>query len=735
MGQLSAEQEQFAARFGILGAMLGDAGGFSRLNNARVVLPALALLIGWGVFQARSWVLPGSEAHGACLPYAECGEVLIHGVNPGASLYPSFHMPLASMLAVRIFSHAWPGRRLWREAVILAGLLSVAALCILAGAPAAAVAAIGILLAWPDLWPRHQPYVQFFYALFVLQAAAALVWRAASPTPARTAALAAAIAASLLYRSPLLLLPPLLAGLEWAARRERGRPWAFNALILLTVPYLPLLPWAAMNWVIHHQLAVFERGESLPNIVSAAGGLVHYSEAFWREQVRAEPRLHNQHLPSFLSWAFEEIARHPLRYARGFAGRLAYALSLRPWLFAWAAAGAWAGRRNPSVRALTLLCVYFLLIHCLIAVLGDYMVPLWILLAALGAMLVGPGACGWPPRLAAAARGWLLCLLGLSCLAGLEADARALRYARLFRERAPDSDRALADALERDPDDAWLLYRRGWRRLKAGDRPGTLADWTRAAELRPDNALWDLHRAWASLLAGDRRPLLAWNRPLSPLTGRAHKTDPDLLKAYADSREGRTRSARERLRAAYALLRRDEEPGQSLLSLEMLWDRARALFGVLPPGNWIGLWNELHRLSDDAPSRRVAQRHDPMRDAVLSLQARGARREASALLRELLRLRPDSAALWTDKAVGEAAAGSWEAAAADLRKALAADAAFLPAAITLGAVYVELGRGGEALKVYDRALALESSAGDPLRARLSATRDETARTLGKTRAR
>lgn len=686
------------------------------------MIAALAGLVGWGAFHARAWVLPGAQAHGASIPYAESGEVLLHGVNPGGSLYPSFHMPLSSLLAARLFSRASPGP--WREAAILAGLLGTAALCVLSGSASAAVAAVLVLLAWPELWPRHHTYVEFFYALFVLQAALALAWRAASPTPARTFALAAAIGASLLFRSPLLLLPPLLAALEWFRPGERGRTRAVNALILLTAPYLPLLPWAAMNWVLHHQLSVFERGESLPNIVSASGGLVHYSEEFWRARVASEPALQSQHLPRVLGWAFGEIARHPLRYAEGFAGRLAYALSLRPWLFALAAAGAWTNRREPAVRALALLCAYLLLIHCAIAVLPDYMVPLWPLLAALAAMLfLPPAAAELSPRLASAARGWLLLLLAASCLAAAEADGRAVRYAWLASRRPPDSDVALAEALARAPDDAWLLYRRGWRRLQGGDRAGTAADWTRAAALRPGNALWSLHRDWARMLAGDSQPLLAWTGPLSPLTREAEKADPELMKAYALRREGRPAQAREKLLAAFSIIA-GGHPGRPAHSLEMLWDRAGELFGALPPDEWIPLWRDLDLLFDDPASRKVARLHDPMREAVLRLQAAGSTREAHDLARRLLRARPDSAPLWTDKALLDAAAGSWEAAAAALRKAIEADETFLAAPLSLGAVYVRLGRRGEALKVYDRALALDGAAEDPLRARLAAARDE-----------
>lgn len=692
---------------------------------------ALAVLLGWGVLQARSWVLPGTEAHGASIPYAECGEVLLHGVNPGGSLYPSFHMPLSSLVAARLLSHVRPGPRPWREAAILAGLLSVAGLCVLSGSLAAAVPVLFVLLALPDLWPRHNTYIQFFYALFVFQAALALVWRASSPTPARTAVLAAAIGASLLFRSPLLLLPPLLAGLEWFGRAKSGRKRAVNAAILLTVPYLPLLPWAVMNWAIHHQLSVFERGESLPNIISATGGLVHYSEEFWRAQVRAEPRLQSQHLPQVLSWAFEQIARHPLRYGKGFAGRFVFALSLQPWLFALAAAGAWVRRREASARALSLLCVYYLLIHCAIAVLPDYMVPLWPLLAVLAAMLIVPWtakADEATSRAVPVVRAWLLFTVAASVLAAVEADGRAARYAWLAARRPPGSDEALAGALAAFPDDGWLHYRRGWRRLKAGDRPGTVEDWTRASALRPDNAFWSLHRDWAVSLAGDSKPLLSWAGTLSPLTREAEKLDPDLLKAYAYSRQGRSRPAKEHLLAAHSMLIKSH-PGEPLMSLEMLWDRVRELFSDLPPEEWIPLWNELHLLFDDPASRKVSFLDDPMREAVVKLQARGLPREAKALAVKLLHLRPDSSALWTDKAVLEAEAGSWETAAADLRRAIAADESFLPAYLSLGAVYVRLGRPGEALKVYDRALKLPGAADDPRRAELRSTRDETARSL------
>ena len=132
---------------------------------------ALALLMGWGVARARSQVLVDAEAAGASSAYAECGEVLLHGYAPARSACPSLYMPLSSLTAARLFGHPGPRRWPWREAAILAGLLSIAALCVLAGAPRSAVAAVFLLLAWPELWPSHQSYVQFFYTLFVLTAA------------------------------------------------------------------------------------------------------------------------------------------------------------------------------------------------------------------------------------------------------------------------------------------------------------------------------------------------------------------------------------------------------------------------------------------------------------------------------------------------------------------------------------------------------------------------------------
>ncbi|MBI5247052.1 MAG: tetratricopeptide repeat protein [Elusimicrobia bacterium] len=683
-----------------------------RRREGWLIAGALALLVSWGAGRGRGSVLTGGETSGASSPYAECGEVLLHGYSPTRSPCPSLYMPVAGLTAARLLAHA---RRLpWRELALAAGLLSVAALCVLAGASRAAPGALLILLLWPELWPRHQSYVQFFYTLFVLPVAGALVWRESKPTPARTAVFALAVGASVLFRSPLAFLPPLLAALE-LSRRSRDR--RLNMAILLIVPYLLLIPWAAMNKVVYGQWSLFERGESLPNIVTAALGRVFFVDQEWRAAVRAHPLLQTQNLLWCLRWAFEEIARHPLRYLEGAAGRLGYALSLKPWLFVAAAAGFWLHRGKAAVRVLGAACAYFLLLHCSIAVLENYFVPLWPLLACLAAMLGCPRGAWAPPaaRPAALARGWLLICVGALVLAGLEAQSHVVRYAVLARERAPDSERSLDEALARDPGDGWLNYQDGWRRLRSGDAAGAEAAWSRAVAVSPANLHWALHHAWAAALTGRPESLLSWNAEAPPWSSEGQRADPDLLKAHALLRAGRAREARERLAAAYAeRVRRSHGNDRELLSLEILWDRSRELFGAMPPRDWLGLWSELRGFSKRPGGLGVVRRCDPMRDEVIALQNAGNPREAISLLRVLLEKRPDAADLWTDKAVNETFVGSWETAASDLRRAIAADSSYWPAYLSLGAVYVKLGRPAEARKVYDRAIEAGKNAADPV---------------------
>lgn len=682
-----------------------------RRREGWFIAGALALLIIWGAGRGRAYVLTGGETSGASSPYAECGEVLLHGYAPARSPCPSLYMPVAGLTAARLLAH--PVSLPWREFALAAGLFSIAALCVLAGAPRAAVGAVFLLLAWPDLWPRHQSYVQFFYTLFVLPVAGALVWRQERPTPARTAVLAMAVGASVLFRSPLAFLPPLIVAWDFY---RRGKDRRLNAALLLTVPYLLLVPWAVMNRVVYGQWSLFERGESLPNIVTAALGRVFFVDQEWRAAVREHPMLQSQNLLLCLRWAFEEIARHPLRYLQGAAGRLGYALSLKPGLFTAAAAGFWLHRAKPAVRVLGALCAYFLLLHCSIAVLENYFVPLWPLLACLAALLVCPGA--WPTlaaRPAALARGWLLFIVGVLALAGLEAQAHVARYAFLAHERTPGSERALEEALARDPGDGWLNYQDGWRRLRTGDAAGADSAWARAVVFSPANAHWALHLAWAAALTGRPEALLAWNVAPPPWSTEGQRADPDLLKAHSLLRAGREKPARERLAAAYdERVRRSNGGDKELLSLEILWDRARELFGPLPPRDWLGLWSELRRLSKRPGGDSVVRRCDPMRDAAIALQNAGHSREAINLLRVLVEKRPDAADLWTDLAVNETFVGSWESAASDLKRAIAADPSYWPAYLTLGAVYVKLGRPAEARKVYDHAIAAGRDSTDPV---------------------
>ena len=93
-----------------------------RRSEGLFIGTALVLLICWGGTQARSWVLIDAEASGAASPYAECGEVLIHGFVPARSPCPSLYMPLASIVAARLFDHSGPRQWPWREAAVLAGL-------------------------------------------------------------------------------------------------------------------------------------------------------------------------------------------------------------------------------------------------------------------------------------------------------------------------------------------------------------------------------------------------------------------------------------------------------------------------------------------------------------------------------------------------------------------------------------------------------------------------------------
>lgn len=485
------------------------------------------------------------------------GEALLNGINPEVV---SYHLPMSTLLEDFLLNHAPPAAyKLVLAAVGAGAIVLIAALTGLLAGTAGAWASAGLIffaLAWAlgrqDLAFDYVGWnVQLIYALLFLILAGLMVRRAQKPTTANALALALAIGASLLCRSPLAFFPPLLAAVEFLGSRRdsKGGRWK-SAVILCGVPYLFLLPWIHMNWVIHRQFIPFEYKEADCNIVTGALGLVPTIEGDWRSLVDNPP---DSGKPgAVLRWAFWEVLRHPVRTVGAYLERLAFVVSLQPILFMAGALALWLHRRRREFRRLALLAAYFIAIHCFMSVEEKYFVPVWLLFMVLGATLMAKATrrifADFDERPVRGAGGVFAAGLSAALLVCAVTARTVLAYAELARVRAPESEEALAGAIASSGGDPWLLAQRGERRLRAADLAGAAGDFSRALALQPDNAQWHLNLAWALALQGRPEPLLKFRFTTANYDGLTVRVR--LLKAIGYLSAGRLGEAEEQLRLA-----------------------------------------------------------------------------------------------------------------------------------------------------------------------------------------
>ncbi|MBI5240985.1 MAG: hypothetical protein HY926_10975 [Elusimicrobia bacterium] len=330
-------------------------------------------------------------------------------------------------------------------------------------------------------------------------AACLAAWRARAPSLKRTWLAAGALAANLAVISTLFLFGPVLALHDWASgggeRRRRAR--AVSAAVLCLAPLLFLAPWVYMNWRAYGSLTLFERGRADSNILNGALGLVE-CPPFDRLPPPGE---------GVLGRAAAEVASHPLRYLAACGRRLWFSFSLQPLLACAGLLALAVLRRREEVRAVGLLALYWVAVHCLMTVERDYFIPVWPLFLVLGAGLAAhllrlprdsPG-----DRFAAVAAGG-----GLAAGLGLTAFALGLAAAYPARSSRPE---ALDAALRRSPGQAWLWAERGARRLEARQGLAAAADYEAALRLDPQRE-YEVRAAWAAAAGG------RLDRPLQVLT-------------------------------------------------------------------------------------------------------------------------------------------------------------------------------------------------------------------------
>jgi len=366
------------------------------------------------------------------------GEYWLHSFGSNAS----FYMPMKSLYESLFAFHTGAGGRVFLSVVFAA----VTYFLVFAAATAMAGPAGGILAALLSISTHTD---EPLYNIAVLLVAVIIMLRSEKQTTQRGILLGLAIGASLLYRSVLMLLPPLIAIYDMtdAAPGDKSVLRAKRGLIVMGVSYCALLPWIYFNWIHAGRFLPFEGGGGADNMVSAALGAVSTPEGNIMDAAGIAAGTNKR------AWALLYMARHPLTYAAGLVSRLWFVCNLHPALYAIAVCGMVFMRKNRMYIALALVAAYFTLIYSAFSVEPRYLEPVLPMLAIMAA---------WPFSFLAQHRRdkhlhVLLCssvifLAGL-CVMEIYTDAVILKYKGTLN---PQNAQDIRAAISAAPGDAWL---------------------------------------------------------------------------------------------------------------------------------------------------------------------------------------------------------------------------------------------------------------------------------------
>lgn len=538
---------------------------------------ALLALVAASAFTAKdqTWE-EGSHA----LP----GEALFHGVESIHSQTVNHDMPLSGLLAAFIGNHATPVAAVRMMVLVIAArmILIFSIGCRLGSAVTGLSATALFLLFLARLEHGEGPTLAVAYSVFVLLAAAALVRRARDPSPGNSALLGVAVGIGLLFRSPLAFFTPLLALFElfFLHRGALRRYWR-HLLILCVVPYLFLIPWIRMNWILSGRIIPFEQGRADRNVIAGALGFIDSVPIGSLDILIADQIGEPRDSGAVLRWAAGTVLRDPFDFALSCLARVKAVLSTHPLMFLLAGASLLKFSRRIEFLELGLLAGYFLGIHCLMAINLSYFVALWPMLAALAAPLLVPAWTerfwngSWDMRLAdGCIMACMLPLAGAASFALLKVNA----YAGAALSRRPGSAAALEGAIALAPADAWLLSELGLRALKGGDYSGAISVFEKVVQMKPKEPIHRFHLALARARNGNADPSL-----LAPLLGgnafieTRLRVKTELLRAIVSQKKGRASRAKEFLRSAGAWNRSDEPAGNTA-SADPDWKKMTGLY-------------------------------------------------------------------------------------------------------------------------------------------------------------
>lgn len=673
----------------------------------------------------------------------DLGESLIHGLNEPESNSVAGSMPLSTILPAAQYGHLdWrTARGTWFALGCLLLLSSAALACELAPWPAA-VLTILILFFALDSWLSLTNTLQAAYALLIVLAAWTVARLARKPGPACGAWAGLAIGASLLYRSPLLFLPPLMAAGFASRKMRRDRAAARGLALAVALPVLMLLPWTKLNYDLHGRLNPAEHMRSDTNIVSGALGLVANIEGDIRAlapEAEFEPG-------RVLGWAIRRVFSSPLNYARAVIARIGYAARATPWLCLGALAALWLGRSDPAILAVAGLACYFLGVHVTMPIAQPYLIPFRILLSVL---VAAAAAKTLTPSLTDDGLTQILSrrLLRVACAAAVALGAVSLILVLRYDARRTkiDSPERWAAALAASPDDAWLLRRRAEKTLRAGRPRQAASDFARALAHDPLNA--DIHALFGYALALSGRPAALERLNLGPEATFRTRCELPLFRAASAVRQGRFERARGLVRAAIAdwtktslTVNRLKTPLERETLAKLRPPPLTAIIGTVlgpltraeqlafleivaqaaPPEHVADaaavagfLLLQQHRTANALPLLELAAKANASGVCFLSSESYGGPARSLlpvAFFSTCISRLPKSAKLWADRGVARAGLKD-PGAIDDLYRSIELDPSSQEAVLSLAFVLQTRGRDREALKLVEAALARSDGGG------------------------
>jgi len=638
-------------------------------------------------------------------------EAFYHGLGTGAELDS---MPLTGFYYSLLAHHFSP---LWLKfflgfSVVSFTLVTFAlgsALCSPACGALGSAIMLAVFLSFRTLvnWGRY--FETSVFTLLTGLIAVFLLYYRASGKKRDAAALGILIGCSLLCRSTFFLFPFFLFAYFLFQREQLKLDWR-TSLLIVALPCLMLAPWWLMKWELFHKFTLFEAFRAKANIITGLLGFVNTINGGYQEALSIA---HLDASADLWAWGLGQLRHNFTGIAGAVILRLWKTLAFAPLLSILALGSLFAARLDGKLRALLALLLYFIGIHALMPVEDRYFIPLIPILA----LLIARGAvlrCGFAgPEPGNAGGGYSR--LSNYLLAGLLACGPLLLYAHLrsysANLRSPDRDAVLRLETAAYPDDTWLLEQTNERNLR------------RRLPIDAAATAGHLEERGAGTLRFQYLLDEAVNGRQAPRAELRDKTGPEhaaglnaLLVLQALEKAGRA-----------AALKEFAEDESSCKARQLLRFRYRdsksekasfndysARTGDLCPGEFAAEAESLLEYYPPARALTLAgalcaeKVLDPLQLRPLAVYWQNEKdfRNSLALLDLLLRYRPDSPELWSDKGMQEFSLGRPQQAITAFRRAIKLSPGFIPAYVNLGVVLeMTPGGGPGAEEVYGKALA------------------------------